>query len=199
VPPSPRLGRRGPVDPLAGPHGNRRTRHSLDAGRRASLEGGARRRHDVCATASTTTYSDNGLSLSVANAHGHVTGYAYDGFDRLLKLAYPDATSGGASTSDTVSYAYDKRDLLLRRSLRGMSDVSPACSSCLQFVTMPSAAKSVTSKGFNAYEVDQSSIPGSLRIIQRGADPSHYEIVPRPGANLTPKQFVDACTSIVCK
>src|SRR6266849_4519239 len=39
----------------------------------------------------------------------------------------------------------------------------------------------------------------SLRIIQRGGDPHHYEIVPRPGANLTLGQFVNACTSIMCK
>jgi hypothetical protein len=56
-----------------------------------------------------------------------------------------------------------------------------------------------TSKGWDPHEVNQSSIPDSLRIIQRGGDPHHYEIVPRPGANLTPGQFINACTSIMCK
>lgn len=57
---------------------------------------------------------------------------------------------------------------------------------------------SVSSKGYIPHRVDQSSIPDSLRIIQRGSDPRHFEIVPVPGANLTPQQFINACSSIVC-
>ena len=57
---------------------------------------------------------------------------------------------------------------------------------------------SVSSNGYVPHRVDQSSIPDSLRIIQRGSDPRHFEIVPRPGANLTPQQFINACNSIVC-
>ncbi|MGV8991376.1 MAG: RHS repeat-associated core domain-containing protein [Thiobacillus sp.] len=57
---------------------------------------------------------------------------------------------------------------------------------------------SVSSKGYVPHQVDQSSISDSLRIIQRGSDPSHFEIVPKPGANLTPQQFTNACSSIVC-
>ena len=58
---------------------------------------------------------------------------------------------------------------------------------------------SVTNGGRVPHEVDLSSIPDSLRINQRGNDLSHFEIMPKPGANLTPQQFLDACTSIVCK
>jgi RHS repeat-associated protein len=57
---------------------------------------------------------------------------------------------------------------------------------------------SVSAAGRIPYRVDQSSIPDSLRIIQRGGDPHHFEIVPMAGANLTPQQFINACTSIVC-
>jgi RHS repeat-associated protein len=57
---------------------------------------------------------------------------------------------------------------------------------------------SVSSKGYVPYPVDRASIPESLRIIQRGNDPRHFEIVPMPGANLTPQQFINACSSIVC-
>ncbi|MDI1257915.1 RHS repeat-associated core domain-containing protein [Aquabacterium sp.] len=60
-------------------------------------------------------------------------------------------------------------------------------------------AASVSSKGFVPHRVDQSSVPDSLRIIQRGADPHHFEISPMPGANLTPQQFINACSSIVCR
>jgi hypothetical protein len=57
---------------------------------------------------------------------------------------------------------------------------------------------SVRSKGLVPHQVEQSSIPATLRVIQRGSDPRHFEIVPRPGANLTPQQFIEACQSIVC-
>ncbi|MDP3638827.1 MAG: hypothetical protein Q8R51_15720, partial [Azonexus sp.] len=57
---------------------------------------------------------------------------------------------------------------------------------------------SVSSKGYVPHQIDQSSMPDSLRIIQRGGDPRHFEIVPKPGANLTPQQFSNACSSIVC-
>lgn len=56
---------------------------------------------------------------------------------------------------------------------------------------------SVRSKGYVPHRVDLNSIPDSLRIIQRGGDPRHFEIVPVPGANLTP-QHINACSSIVC-
>lgn len=60
-------------------------------------------------------------------------------------------------------------------------------------------SSSLSSKGFVPHEVDQGSIPDSLRIIQRGNDPHHFEIVPKPGANLTPEQFINACSAITCK
>ena len=48
---------------------------------------------------------------------------------------------------------------------------------------------SVTSKGFVPHEVDLSSVPPELRIVQRGADPAHFEIMPQVGADLTPEQY----------
>ena len=58
---------------------------------------------------------------------------------------------------------------------------------------------SVSSKGFEPYEVDQSTIPDELRIIQRGGDPSHYEIVPQQGTSLTPEEFTNLLCQISCK
>ena len=58
-------------------------------------------------------------------------------------------------------------------------------------------AGKLTSKGFVPYEVDQGSIPDTLRIIQRGVtNPDHYEIVPRPGANLTPERYAEELAKI---
>ena len=49
------------------------------------------------------------------------------------------------------------------------------------------------------HETNLSSVPDSLRFIQRGADPLDYEIVPRVGSNLSPGDYINACNSIVCK
>jgi hypothetical protein len=49
------------------------------------------------------------------------------------------------------------------------------------------------------YEVDTSSIPGSLEIARRGEDPEHYEIRPRSGANLTPDEYQQALAQITVK
>lgn len=49
-------------------------------------------------------------------------------------------------------------------------------------------AGSVSSKGFEPHQIDLNSMPDTLRIIQRGADPRHFEITPKPGANLTPDE-----------
>lgn len=57
---------------------------------------------------------------------------------------------------------------------------------------------SVRNKGFVPYEVNQATIPKELRIIQRGIDPHHFEIVPRSGANLTPEQFSACLSRIEC-
>ncbi len=54
------------------------------------------------------------------------------------------------------------------------------------------------SKGLEPYKVNQGSISDLLRVIQRGKDLNHYEITPKPGANLTPEQFIKACSGISC-
>ena len=59
--------------------------------------------------------------------------------------------------------------------------------------------QSVSSKGFVPHEVDQATVPDTLQIKQRGADPAHYEIKPAEGANLTPERFRTACQGIGCK
>jgi RHS repeat-associated protein len=60
-------------------------------------------------------------------------------------------------------------------------------------------AGSLEARGFKPNEVDLSTVPSSLQIQQIGKDPRHYEITPTKDANLTPKQFTDACNQIKCK
>jgi len=51
---------------------------------------------------------------------------------------------------------------------------------------------------FSPYRVDISTIPENLQLLQRGKDPKHFEITPRPGANLTPRQFQNELDCIIC-
>ncbi len=59
--------------------------------------------------------------------------------------------------------------------------------------------ESVSSKGFVPHEIDMATVPDTLQIKQRGADPAHFEIMPANGAKLTPEQFTAACQGIGCK
>lgn len=47
----------------------------------------------------------------------------------------------------------------------------------------------VEKNGYVLHKLNQSTVPDSLQIIQRGNNPGHFEITPKPGANLTPQQF----------
>ena len=55
----------------------------------------------------TVTYTNNGLEQTVADGKGNLTTYEYDGFDRLVKTRYPNASGGGSSTSDYDGNTYD--------------------------------------------------------------------------------------------
>ncbi|MFI8281252.1 polymorphic toxin-type HINT domain-containing protein [Streptomyces sp. NPDC085929] len=58
--------------------------------------------------------------------------------------------------------------------------------------------ESITSRGFESHGVDPESMPDTLRVIQRGKDLQHYEIVPASGANLTPKRYAEELSKIRC-
>jgi RHS repeat-associated protein len=63
----------------------------------------------------TVTYTDNGQEQTVADGkatgtadgRGNLTTYEYDGFDRLVKVRYPNASGTGSSTTDYEQYGYD--------------------------------------------------------------------------------------------
>ncbi len=68
-----------------------------------------------------TTYTDNGKPLTEADGKGNLTTYQYDGFDRLEKARYPNATGGGSSTTDFDLYGYDANDNRTSWQRRGQS------------------------------------------------------------------------------
>lgn len=55
-----------------------------------------------------TTYSPDGMRLSVTDGNSNMTSYAYDGFNRLSKTSYPlPSTSNASSSTDFETYGYD--------------------------------------------------------------------------------------------
>ncbi|MBO9708252.1 MAG: RHS repeat-associated core domain-containing protein [Caulobacter sp.] len=57
------------------------------------------------------TYTANGKVATEADGKGNLTTYEYDGFDRLVKVRYPDPTTPGvSSTTDFEAYGYDAGD-----------------------------------------------------------------------------------------
>jgi hypothetical protein len=57
---------------------------------------------------------------------------------------------------------------------------------------------SITSRGLEPHGIDPATMPNTLRVIQRGRDLNHYEIVPAPGANLTPARYGEELSKIRC-
>lgn len=57
-----------------------------------------------------SSYTPNGQKRQDQDGKGNVTAYDYDGLDRLAMVRYPNATGGGASSTDYEQYAYDAND-----------------------------------------------------------------------------------------
>jgi hypothetical protein len=58
-------------------------------------------------------------------------------------------------------------------------------------------AQSVESKGFDAHEIDEATIPSTLQVKQRGKDPRHFEIMPKDP--MTEEQFAEDLGKIKTK
>ena len=55
----------------------------------------------------------------------------------------------------------------------------------------------VTCRGFNAHKIDESSVPDTLKIQQRGQNKKHFEIMPREPMTLD--AYTEALAKIVSK
>lgn len=53
------------------------------------------------------SYTANNRTGSLTDGGGHVSIMEYDGFDRLVKLRYPNATGGGTSTTDYEAWTWN--------------------------------------------------------------------------------------------
>ncbi|HTS15963.1 MAG TPA: RHS repeat domain-containing protein, partial [Verrucomicrobiae bacterium] len=63
----------------------------------------------------TYSYGADSEKLSVADANGNLTGFGYDGFNRLTATTYPDST---AAHPDVETLAYDKDSNITARTTR---------------------------------------------------------------------------------
>lgn len=88
-----------------GPFGRDRiTRHGYDdAGRLTSTTSG----FGVDPITESAAYTNNGKPLTLTDGKGNVSTMVYDGFDRMSRLRYPNASGGGSSTTDYEEYGYD--------------------------------------------------------------------------------------------
>ena len=114
---------------VAASEGNRITKLGLFADNR--IQTVTRAFGTVIAATESTAYSDNGLPVTLTDVRGNISGMSYDGFDRLSLMKYPLPAGGGPSTTDVVAFAYDKRNAVTKRSIRGTSDVSSSCTQCI--------------------------------------------------------------------
>ncbi len=71
-------------------------------------------------------YSSNGKPISLTDGQGNVTTLTYDGFDRLARMNYPNATGGGTSSIDYEQYGYDAGGNVTTYRNRGGDTVSYA-------------------------------------------------------------------------
>lgn len=53
------------------------------------------------------TWTTNGKVATRTDGNGNLSTYVYDGFDRLSRLRFPNASGGGSSTTDYEDYGYD--------------------------------------------------------------------------------------------
>jgi len=64
------------------------------------------------------THNLNGKVNALTDGNGNVTTYEYDGYDRLVKTRYPNASGGGSSTSDYEYLTLDDNGNVTDRRLR---------------------------------------------------------------------------------
>lgn len=110
------LGAEGQYEP------DRISRYEYDAADQVTKIWAGYRTAAAAPTVQNQVYTPNGKLQSLADANGNATAYQYDGFDRLYRTYYPNASGGGTSGSDYEQLEYDPAGNVVRRWLRGTGD-----------------------------------------------------------------------------
>ncbi|MDF1488271.1 hypothetical protein P0D62_07925 [Tessaracoccus sp. HF-7] len=119
--------------------------------------------------------------------------------DRRFRAAGPTGSSGGGKATEFYRGAKQGQEPSFQPSPRDYKvNKSTGRVEPTHGVSVFDNPESVSNRGFVPHRVDQDSVPPELRIIQRGVDPHHFEIVPVPGVNLTPEEFASCLVQIKC-
>src|SRR5262249_12291162 len=72
----------------------------------------------------TTTYNANGQVATLADGASHLFTYAYDGYNRLSRLYYPNTSGSGSSSSDYEEFTYNNAGDVLSVRRRDAATIS---------------------------------------------------------------------------
>jgi RHS repeat-associated protein len=122
-----------------GAHGpDRITKYNYDAaGRVTSTVSGYGSGTEITESA---TYTANGKPQTLTDGAGNVSTLVYDGFDRLSRMHYPNASGGGSSTTDYEEYGYDAGSNVISYRNRGGEVISAGYDALNRQVSMGGSA-----------------------------------------------------------
>ncbi len=108
------------------------------------------------------TYTNNGAIATLTDAGGNLTTNVYDGFDRLSRIRFPNASGGGSSTTDYDEYFYNAGSMptSLRRRDGQIIAYSYDNLSRQTFADAPGTALDLTTSYDNFSRVLTRAIPG---------------------------------------
>lgn len=99
----------------------------------------------------TQTWNDNNQVVTIADANGNLTTYEYDGFDRVRKIRFPNASGGGSSTSDYEQYSYDANSSVTQDRRRDGATISYAYDNLSRISTMTPSTGAVVSYAYDNF------------------------------------------------
>ncbi|HYD86271.1 MAG TPA: RHS repeat-associated core domain-containing protein [Vitreimonas sp.] len=101
--------------------------------------------------AATQTWTPNNMMATLLDANGNLTTYEYDGFDRLRKIRFPNASGAGSSATDYEQYTYDAASNVTQDRRRDGATVSFAYDNLNRATTMTPSSGAVVSYAYDNF------------------------------------------------
>ncbi|MFN3462433.1 MAG: RHS repeat domain-containing protein [Terricaulis sp.] len=106
---------------------------------------------DAAQATLTQTYTMNRLVASLADANGNLTTYEYDGFGRLRRIRFPNASGGGSSATDYEQYTYDVNSNVTQDRRRDGATITYAYDNLSRVSTMTPSTGDVVSYSYDNF------------------------------------------------
>lgn len=108
------------------------------------------------------TWTANSKVATRSDGNGNVSTYVYDGFDRVARLRFPNASGGGSSVTDYEEYGYDAADNPTSKRVRsgGVFTTTFDALNRPTFVDAPAGTNDVAYAYDNLDRMTTASIPG---------------------------------------